>query len=211
MPEKSGEYDHLLVFLAYSPVYLHGLGGLSYTWRWTHYYLLTTTTTPQEKEQAHKLVVINKTAFIILIMINIGSIICVTTDEEFIEASTIFLIAFYISVAVSLIVVINLFLYKLKSFIYFIYQRKKFVIRLYSYLIAGLMVSRSISILVDYIILKTVTRENHHLMRYKINDVQNWVFHFLELTPSFIIIVVLWKSNNEMRDKLSQSSKSKSN
>lgn len=202
-PLPNDEYDEIAEFLAYTPVILHGLGALSYTWRWTHYYFLTTSTTPQEHEQAKRFVVANRIAFVIVILVNIGCIILVTFSQDFLEAASIFIVCYYVGIGIALIVIIHMFLRKLRMYIYYVYIRKSKIIRIYAYIISIMIFLRAFSIMLDLIV-GQVGDESKHTDKplFEFNDIQLWAWYFLELTPSLVIIVILLKSNNELRHKL---------
>jgi len=211
-PLENHKYDNVAVFLAYSPVVFYGLGGLSYTCRWIHYYLLTTVTTLEEQDKADKLVLVNRIGFGIIILLSFGFTILVTYNGEFELSSITFLIIFYFTVAVLLILVINMFLHKLKIYIYYVYERKKKIIMLYSYLLASLLIFRSVSLIIDQVLQRSIQdnkdEENKNKALKTFDDIIMLSFYFIELTPSIIIIIVLWKSNNELREKLEEAHKS---
>lgn len=75
-------------------------------------------------------------------------------------------------------------------------------------MISTCLMLRAASLLLDHFVQISITcvpgeiDENNDALN-KVNDIIMLSFYFIELTPSFIIIVVLWKSNNELKQKVS--------
>lgn len=205
-PLITWKFDPLLNFFSYAPVAFHTLGGLSYCWRWVHYYFLATAATVDNQRKIEFFAKANRIMFFSLIALSLISIILVTVDERFFLACIIFEVVFYTFVAVALQLVINMFLFKLKMFLYHVYMQKRTVIRIYSYLISFCLLFRAASLVMDTVIQRNNDwvpgqLDDNNDIANRINDYIMLSFYFIELTPSIIIIVVLWKSNNELKYK----------
>jgi predicted PurR-regulated permease PerM len=120
----------------------------------------------------------------------------------------IYIMIFYTFVAVFLQIVISMFLFMMKHFMTHIYHQKKMIIRFYSISITLVLMIRVISLVIDTIVQAGYDQDSSHNKPIdNINDIIMASIYFFELTPSIIIIIVLWKSNNELRMKQIQMGK----
>lgn len=102
--------------------------------------------------------------------------------------------------AITLKLVVHLFLERLKLFDYPKYVKNKRMITWYSLIIAISMLLRVGSLVMDTIVQRVDPPDEDSAIT-KVNDIIMMAFYFIEMTPSVIIIIVLWKSNKELRYK----------
>lgn len=120
----------------------------------------------------------------------------------------IYIMVFYTFVALFLQIVISMFLFMMKHFMPHIYHHKKMIIRFYSISITFVLMIRVVSLIIDTVVQHDYNKtEPKNGTIDKINDIIMASIYFFELTPSIIIIIVLWKSNNELRMKQIQMGK----
>lgn len=195
--EGTAKNDFLRSFLIYSAALLHPLGAYAYLNRWAGYLWLTAAKhTVDERKIARRIIWIRISLFI-LATVSLIFLLIKCFVPSFTFALTIYLLLLYLAIPPILLVVVYLFLNRLKQNLPKLY-RKAVVARVYSVGISAVLVFRGFSILLDLIL--HYVEESNHKGLFLFNDILQLSFYFIETFPSIVIIIVLWRSYKESKN-----------
>ena len=194
---RFGHKNRFEFLLVYLPLLFHGLTGFAYLFRWSSYLVLTTAKREIDEQHVLKRVKLLKIVFVttwitLLVMV---LVICLGMYPSYIFS--IAMISFYFITAVLLVVVTNVFLFKLKCNKISAYRAKKWTIRCYTLTIGIWLVFRATNETFELIMQDTLDERPKTLQI--IVDFIVLSSFFTELIPSLLINYVLWRSYLEMK------------
>ena len=172
------------------------MAATAYLFRWLGYYALTKARSSIRESKITKYMFCFPTAFIVLTFL---SIIFVVLQSKFKGTLAIlfgvYLIVIYTLVAILILIVVSLFLRKLKENNCKIFYEKKKSVWYYWFVIWVLLFSRAVSLIIDIIVQEKIETTSDDVKLF--NDIVQLIFYYVELIPSIIIILALYKSYKE--------------
>lgn len=187
-------------YLIYTPVVFHGLTGLAYVFRWSSYCVFTTAIDDLEEAKVNKKLTWLKWTFLIIsgwyiILLIIDGIVI---RKRSMYELKVFNISIYIGSSIALLIVSNYFLRSLRKLRYQMYLEKHTIVRRYTLVISIWLIIRGANDLLD---LLTQKFYGNHVSVKLANDISMMTWYFTEITPSFVITYILWKSYKERKGK----------
>ena len=189
--------DKFKVFLVDSSYLVIPLAAWAYIWRWFGYLILSSNKAGfGAKSKINRL----RLCLLWLIMASLWLLaLRVFIPHIFDNFMTAYLILLYTVTPIILVVVLEIFLKRLKREWSMLYRRAK-ISRIYVLVIVILLFARGLSIIMDYFISKKFNNKKKSTWL-TVNDIQLLAFYFLENAPSIQIIITLWRSYKGKRVK----------